>query len=201
VTLSVDPHAMNGGAPTGRVSGKGERAMKEQGTAMHPVKRVSGPLKLVSFDDIFEDMRQTFDDIARRAYQIFESNGRQFGRDVEDWFRAETEFLHPVQLELSETDNSVTLRAEVPGFETKDLEIGIEGRQLTIAGKRESRKEEEKEQVLYSERRSNQLFRQIELPTEVDAEKTSATLQGGILELKMPKLATAKKIRIEAKAA
>ncbi|HVB33889.1 MAG TPA: Hsp20 family protein [Patescibacteria group bacterium] len=175
--------------------------MREEGAQLQRTEKQTTPLRLVNLDEIFKDMRQTFDEIARRAYDIFESNGRQFGLDMEDWFRAERELLHPLHLEITESDNAVTVRAEVPGFEVKDLEVGIEGRQLTIAGKRESASEQEKEKVLYSERRSNQLFRRIELPTEVDAEKTAATLKGGVLELKLPKIAPTKKVRIEPKAA
>lgn len=174
--------------------------MKEESGRL-PVKKQLGPLKLASFDEIFNDMRQTFDQIAKRAYEIFEGNGRQPGLDLDNWLRAESELLHPVPLELRESDNAITVRAEVPGFEAKDLEIAIEGRQLSIAGKRETSKEEEKEKVLYSERLSNQLYRCIELPAEVDSEKSTATLQGGVLELTMPKTAPAKKIHIEAKAA
>lgn len=175
--------------------------MGEEGAQLQTSRKGSGLLKFASFDEVFKDMAQTFDQIARRAYEIFESNGRGFGRDLEDWFRAEGELLRPVNLEISESGNAVTVRAEVPGFDAKDLEVAIEGRQLTIAGKRESSKEEEKEKVLYSERRSNQVFRCIQLPTEVDAEKAGATLKGGVLELTIPKVEAARKVRVQPKAA
>lgn len=173
--------------------------MKEQGSELR--KRDVGPLKLASMDEIFQDMRDAFDSVARRAYEIFEANGRQFGRDLEDWFRAERELLHPVHMELRESDNQLTLKAEVPGFDAKDLEISVEPHRLTLAGKREWKKEEEKERVLFSERRSSQLFRSFELPAEIVPEKATATLKDGMLELKLPKSTTAKKIRIEPKAA
>ena len=175
--------------------------MKEGSGQLQTVKKQLGPLKLASFDEIFEDMKQTFDEIAKRAYEIFEGNGRQPGLDLDNWLRAESELLHPAPLELSESNNAITVRAEVPGFENKDLEIAVEGRQLTIAGKRETSKAEEKEKMLYSERRSNQVYRCIELPAEVDSEQSTATLKGGVLELTLPKIAAAKKIRIEPKAA
>jgi HSP20 family protein len=174
--------------------------MKEQETGIRTTKGIPS-LRLRAMDDIFRDMKEQFDSIARRAYEIFESNGRQFGRDMEDWFRAEKELLHPVHLEVSETDEMVKVRAEVPGFTEKDLEISVEPRRLTIAGKREWKKEEEKEKLVYSEWRSNQLFRTMELPADVDTDKVSATLKDGVLDLKLPKSTAARKIRIEAKAA
>ena len=175
--------------------------MKEQGSQLKPMKRTIGQLRLADMDEIFRDMRETFDSIARRAYEIFEANGRQFGRDMEDWFRAENELLHPVHLEMRESDKELTAKAEVPGFESKDIEISVEPGRLTIAGKREWSKEEKEQKLLYTERRSNQFFRCVNLPAEVDPEKASATLKDGVLELKMPKTTTARKIRIEAKAA
>lgn len=173
--------------------------MREQGTELR--KRDLGPLKLASMDEILRDMREAFDSVARRAYEIFEANGRQMGRDIDDWFRAERELLQPVNLEVRESDDMLTLRADVPGFEAKDLEVNVEPTRFTLAGKREWTKEEEKEKVLLSERRTNQLFRCLDLPVEIIPEKVTATLKGGILELKMPKSATTRKIRIEPKAA
>ncbi|MDE3136722.1 MAG: DUF2934 domain-containing protein, partial [Acidobacteriota bacterium] len=106
--------------------------MREQGTELR--KRELGPLRLKNMDEIFQDMRESFDSIARRAYEIFEANGRQFGRDMEDWFRAERELLQPVNVEIRESDDLLTLKAEVPGFDAKDLEISVEPDRLTLAG-------------------------------------------------------------------
>lgn len=174
--------------------------MKEQTTSLHAA-REAAPVRLATVDQIFDDMKQAFDSIARRAYEFFESNGRQYGRDLEDWFKAEAELLHPVHLDASESENTVTVRAEVPGFNANELEISLEPRRLTIAGKRESAKEEKKGKTVYSKRCSNQLFRSVDLPSEVDAEKVTATLKNGILEIEMRKAAQAKKTRIEPKAA
>ena len=173
--------------------------MAEQGSELR--KRELGPLRLKTIDEIFQDMRDAFDSIARRAYEIFEADGRQLGRDLENWFRAERELLHPVNVEIRESDDMLTLIAEVPGFEAKDLEISLEPNRLTLAGKREWTKEEEKEKLVYSERRAKHLFRCLDLPVEIVPEKATATLKDGILEIKMPKSTAAKKVKIEAKAA
>ena len=174
--------------------------MKEQEIGIRTAKEVT-PIRLAPLEDIFRDMKESFDTIARRAYEIFEANGRQFGRDMEDWLRAEHEMLHPVHLQVNETDEAVKVRAEVPGFTEKDLEISVEPRRLTIAGKREVKKEEKKEKTVYSEWRSDHVFRCVDLPADVDAEKVKATLKDGVLELLMPKATAARKIRIESKAA
>jgi HSP20 family protein len=157
-----------------------------------PVRQSAGDL-LAQFDRIY-------DSIARRAFELFESNGRWFGHDLDDWFRAESEILHPLALELKETDGDFTVRAETPGFSAKDLEISLEPRCLKIAGKRQTKEEEKKGKVIRSELHADQILRAIDLPADVDTSKASATLKDGVLTIDLPKAAHAKAVRIEPKA-
>lgn len=143
-----------------------------------------------------DGIKEMFDTLARRAFSIFESNGRRLGNELADWLRAETELFHPAHIELTESGEGFTVRAEVPGFTAKDLEINIEGRQLTISGKREKHEERKDKKMVYSETCSDQILRRVELPAEVNAEATKATLKDGILELELPKAAPAKKVTI-----
>jgi HSP20 family protein len=120
---------------------------------------------------------------------------------VENWLRAESELLQPVRLEVSESDDALTVRAEVPGFNAKELEINVESRTLTITGKHETQEENKKGKTLYSERSAQEILRVVDLPTEVDSSKVSATLKEGILNIELPKAAHAKRVRIEPKSA
>ena len=157
-----------------------------------PVKQTGGDL-LTQFDRIY-------DSISRRAFELFEGNGRWFGRDLDDWFRAESEILHPLHMELKETDGDFTVRAEVPGFTEKDLEVSLEPRSLKIAGKRETKEEEKKGKMIRSELCSGQILRTIDLPADVDTSKATANLKNGVLTIDLPKAAHAKAVRIEPKA-
>lgn len=150
--------------------------------------------------DVFDRIQQTYDAIARRAFEIFNNNGRWFGHDLEDWLRAESELLHPVHLEMKESDDSLTVRAEVPGFNTKELEINVEPNRLTIVGKHEAQEEKKKARTIYSERCANEILRVVDLPAQVDSSKASATLKDGILNIELPKAAHAKTVRLEPKA-
>lgn len=173
--------------------------MPEQGVATQPAKEVRPfAVELSRAADRFEEL---YDSIRRRAYEIFEGNGRVFGRDLANWFQAETELLHPLHVDVAESGDAVTVKAEVPGFTEKDLEINVDPRRLTISGKRESKEESKTKKTVYSEWRSNQILRVLDLPAEVASEKAKATLKNGILEVEMPKAAPAKKVRIEPKAA
>ena len=157
------------------------------------------PLRLVPAGELIDRMEKLYDQIARRAFDLFESDGGIFGRDLENWFKAESELLHPVHLDVSESEKEVSVRAEVPGFAANELEISLEGTRLTIAGKRESKKERKEKKTVYEEHCSDQLLRVVTLPAAVDAAKAEATLKDGMLELKLPKAAPAKKIAIEPK--
>jgi HSP20 family protein len=143
-----------------------------------------------------DGIKEMFDNLARRAFSIFESNGRRLGNELADWLRAETELFHPAHIQLAESGDGFTVRAEVPGFASKDLEINIEGRQLTISGKREKHQERKDKKTVYTETCSDHLLRTIELPADVNAEAAKGTLKDGILELELPKAAPAKKVAI-----
>jgi HSP20 family protein len=150
---------------------------------------------------MFEQMDNIFNKISRRAYELFESDGRSFGRDIENWFRAESELLHPVHIELNENETNFQVKAEVPGFTEKDLDISLEGRTLTIAGKRETSKEEKTGKKVFCEHCADQILKVVELPAEVDADKVKATLHDGMLSFELPKAVPARKVKIETKAA
>jgi len=100
--------------------------------------------KTTTSEDLLNRMSNAFDAISRRAFEIFEGNGRVEGHAVEDWFKAEKELFHPLHFEITELDNSISVKAEVPGFTEKELQVTVELNRLTISGKRESSKEEEK---------------------------------------------------------
>jgi len=171
--------------------------MPETGTAVQRVEERPVALRITRPESLLDTVDKTFDNIARRAFEIFESNGRTLGRDLEDWFQAEGELLHPVHVTLTESGDTIEVKAEVPGFSEKELEISVEPRRLTIAGRRESEKEEKKGKVVSSTRCSDQLLRIVDLPTEID--KVTATLKNGVLNLTMSKVAKARSVKIQPK--
>jgi HSP20 family protein len=171
--------------------------MGEQSTAVQRTQEPSAP-KMVKFETLVDGINSLFNDVTRRAYQIFEDNGHQFGHDLEDWVKAERELLRPVNLEMSETDAALQVKAEVPGFSEKELEISVEPQRLTITGKHQTSKEEKKGKTIYSESSASDILRIVDLPVEVDAAKASATLKNGVLNLTIPKV---RAVRVQPKAA
>jgi len=169
-------------------------------TAMQPAK-TPVPVKQPASRDVLDQIQQSYDSIARRAFEIFNDNGRWLGHELDDWFRAESELLYPVHLGIAESDDNLTVRAEVPGFSTKELEINVEPRKLTITGKHQAQDESKKGKTIYSERCANEILRVVDLPTEVDSSRVSAILKDGVLNIELPKAAHAKTVRVEPKSA
>lgn len=114
------------------------------------LKRAEEPIKPTKYTSLLDQLEDTFNALSNSAYEIFESTGRAFGRDLDNWFQAEREMPHPVHVHIVESDGSLEVKAEVSGFSEKELEIGLEPRRLTITGKRETKKEEKRgKTVLY----------------------------------------------------
>lgn len=173
--------------------------MTEKSVAVQTAKEPVA-LKPFTFEGIAEHVNQVFGTISRRAYELFEGNGRADGHDLENWFRAEGELLHPVHVRMTESVTGLEIKAEVPGFSEKELEVSVEPTRVVITGNRESTKEQKKDKTVYTEACSGQIMRVIALPAEVNADKTTAILKNGVLELTLPKLAKAETIKIQSKA-
>lgn len=169
-------------------------------TAMQPAK-TSAVARQTETENVLDRMQRAYDSIAKRAFEIFDNNGRWFGHDLSDWLQAESELLHPVHLEIAETDEALTVRAEVPGLTARELDITVEGNRLTIAGKHESKVESKKGKTIYSERCAKEILRSVYLPSDVDGSKVNATLRDGVLNIELPKAPHAKSVRIEPKTA
>lgn len=179
-----------------------ERALSQSSARSMTSQPSSGAFtpKFVEPQAIYSRMNELYDAISRRAFELFEGDGGIFGRDLDHWFNAESELLHPAHVQIKESDEAIIVDAEVPGFTSNELQLSLEPRRLTISGKKQSSSEQKKGNVLYSERCSDELLRSVELPVEVNASRATATLNNGILELTAPKLA-AKNVSIQAKSA
>ncbi len=165
------------------------------------ITRTSSPaIQEASLDDLFKRMLDWSHRIAHRAYDFFAASGFTNGHDREDWFKAEQELLKPVPLEVADEKDQFIVKAEVPGFDVKDLDIHLNGSHLVIEGKHESseEKKDREGETVYSERKSQQICRMIELPAAVVAEKAQAELKNGVLELKLPKAEKPKQIKVAA---
>ena len=103
-------------------------------------------------------------------------------------------------VDLAETENEVTVTAELPGVDPKDVRIEMVGTTLTIRGEKKQEREEKKRNYHYVERSFGQFHRSIPLPSTVDSAKVEAACRDGVLTVKVAKHPEAKPKRIAVKA-
>lgn len=162
----------------------------------------SRPLvKETATEPLVERMDRLYNTIARRAFELFEQDGWVHGRHLDHWFQAERELLHPVHVQVEQTEGEILVRAEVPGFTSDEIDVNVEPNRLTITGKRQSTQEKKKGTTVYSETCSDEIFRSVPLPAEVNTGRVTATLKNGILEAQLPKLEAKKPIPLQARTA
>ncbi len=90
--------------------------------------------------------------------------------------------------ELSETNEALHLKLEVPGMEAKDLDIQVMADRVAIAGERKSETKSEKNGKTLSEFRYGKFSRGIPLPLRIQNTKVTADYKDGILNLTLPKV-------------
>lgn len=92
-----------------------------------------------------------------------------------------------MRVDITEDDKAFRIKAEVPGVDKDDIEVSVQGNQVSISAevKRETRKEDEREVVV--ERSFGRAYRAFALPVDVDNSRTEARYEKGVLMLTLPK--------------
>jgi len=91
-------------------------------------------------------------------------------------------------VDLIDKKNHFLLRADLPGLKKEDVKISIsEDNVMTISGETKRSEEESKEDYYRRERVYGAFSRSLQLPSNVITEKVEATLNDGILEVKLPR--------------
>lgn len=93
-------------------------------------------------------------------------------------------------MDIFETDEQITVLADMPGVKAQDLAIDLRENTLTLSGNVES-PEGELEQELLREYRTGNYYRQFTLSDAIDQSEIEATLKDGVLRLRLPKVEAA----------
>jgi HSP20 family protein len=91
--------------------------------------------------------------------------------------------------EVRENGEGYFFRADVPGVKEADLEVSMQGNRVTINGKRETEKADERDKFYVFERSYGAFTRSFTLPDGVEADKAKAELKDGVLTLFLPRKA------------
>jgi len=109
--------------------------------------------------------------------------GPGFGRRAAVWDGTVAGF----PMDVYQTDKEYVVKATLPGVRGEDLDVSIVGETLTIKATTQEEKDVKDEDWLLKESRYNAFSRTVTLPSEVQADKVDATLENGILTLRIPK--------------
>lgn len=102
-------------------------------------------------------------------------------------------------LDFSENEKEFIVRLEVPGIPKDDLEVTVDGRTLTVSGRREFEKEEKSEDYFWRERQQGRFVRVVQLPGAVNAANVAAACEEGVMTVRLPKAEPTIKSRIAIK--
>ena len=140
--------------------------------------------------DVFQrEMNRLFDDFFKGA------GLKPWSEEMED-----IGAFNP-QVNMTEDDKSITVSAELPGLEEKDIEISLSKDSLTIKGEKKEENEHKGKEAYYMERSYGAFTRVLPIPKEVNTEKAEASFKKGVLTITLPKLEkekqSQKKIKIK----
>lgn len=136
----------------------------------------------------FPALRREMDDLFAR----FGFNG--------DWPALESTTEIVPALDMSETESTVDVKLDVPGYKPEDIDIQIRGGLLTIKGSKKEEKEEKGRTFHRVERTAGSFTRSVTLPCDVRESDAKADYKDGVLSLTMPKTEPIKAVKVAVKA-
>jgi len=104
-------------------------------------------------------------------------------------------------VDVSESENEYTIKADIPGMKKEDIKISLERNTMSISGERKEEVEEKNKNYVRREKSYGSFFRSFELPHAVDSKNIRATYSDGVLSINVPKSEESKpkEIKIDVK--
>ena len=143
------------------------------------------------------EMEKNFRELERRLEEAFSDGWRFPSRwEVPDWSRfSKLKFMTP-RIDIVDRDDDILVRADVPGVKKENLDVTLTDNTITIKGKTSEEKKEEIGDYFRSETMKGSFSRTMYLPSDVDGNRAESTFKDGMLEVIVPKLDKAKRIKV-----
>mgnify|MGYP002621669406 CR=1 FL=1 len=124
--------------------------------------------------------------------QLFNSPGHRMNMLNPDWREAgiglaQGEYKGRAAVDVTEDDNEIVVRAEIPGIDPDKVDVSISGNSLLLSGQKDESYEDRGKDYYRSERRFGSFRRRIDLPESVDADRITAEYDAGVLLVRAPK--------------
>jgi HSP20 family protein len=136
----------------------------------------------------FEDMERWFEEAFRRPF---------FGPSWMPRIRM-PDIMGEVSpmVDIFEDGTDVVVKAEVPGIKKENIEVNLTQDTITISGQKTEEEKVEKKDFYRLERSFGSFTRKLRLPSDIQSDKARASFKDGVLEVRIPKSATAKAKKI-----
>ncbi len=147
----------------------------------------------------FEDIDRWFDEMSRRFNEFFP---RRWLSPFERMFPSTPELRAPFEgrmprVDMIERDAEIVIQAELPGVAKEDLEVSTTNDTVTIRASTRRGEKEEKGEYYRHELSRGEFQRTLQLPAAVKGDQAKATFKDGVLELVLPKVEQAKRKTIK----
>ncbi|WP_226479072.1 Hsp20/alpha crystallin family protein [Natrinema amylolyticum] len=130
------------------------------------------------------------DDLLDRLNRQIETAARSWESQVDDRSQLDLSMSGAeTSLDLADEGDEFVVTIDVPGYESDDLELRLSGQTLAVSGEREHRQEigGDEENYIRRERKTQSFSRQLRVPEPVDADGVQASVNNGILTIRLPK--------------
>ena len=135
---------------------------------------------------VFAEFEEIAKQIRQRAFDLFSTRGYEGGNTLDDWLAAEREICWPTA-ELKESEKAFKLRIALAGFDGDDITVTANPTELIVKATHESGQgdtdDSDDEDVRWSEFRSAEVFRHIELPEKIEVDSVTADFKHGMLKI------------------
>ena len=198
-------------------TGKKDVKSTEKKSGSVPVKRESGaPLDewRAEMEDLMSDMFEKWSEFGRLTpFRDFLPKSRLDANSLDEWtsqadryfddfyrrwahpldvFKAPPGILLRPEMDVSDGEDKLVVKAELPGMEKDDVDVELADAVLTISGKKSEDKEDTEDQCTVRERRFGSFQRSFTLPDNIVADKIKADFDKGVLTVTVPKKAKPK---------
>ena len=140
---------------------------------------------------VLEEAENVVRRIRERAFGLSLARGRRQADPLQDWLAAEREICWPAA-ELAEHANDFVLSLALPGFEPGDVVVTATPRELLVHAKHETKAQSgADERIVWSDFRSDDVYRRVELAVDIDVDTVATTMENGLLKVTAAKAAKA----------
>ncbi len=145
----------------------------------------------------FAEMEKRFRQLEKRFEDIFPDDwGMPTRWEMPEWSKLSKMELKAPRVDIVDRDDDILVRADVPGVKKENLDVSLTDNTITIKGSTSEEKKEEKGDYYRSETMKGSFSRTMSLPSDVDGNKASTSFKDGVLEVIVPKVEKAKRIKV-----